>query len=62
VADVAYDLFTSATAGGSNAYEIMIWMANYNAGPISYTYDASGKPTPVASNLSIGGKTWYVFS
>lgn len=55
---IAYDLFTSATPAGSNAYEIMIWLANYNAGPISYTYDASGNPTPVASGISIGGYTW----
>ena len=44
VADVAYDLFTSNTAGGSNVNEIMIWLANYNDGPISYTYDSSGQP------------------
>lgn len=62
VANIAYDLFTSATSGGSNAYEIMIWLANYNAGPISSTYDSSGKPTPVASNLSLGGKTWNLYS
>lgn len=34
-ADVAYDVFTSATAGGSEAYEMMVWLANINAGPIS---------------------------
>jgi xyloglucan-specific endo-beta-1,4-glucanase len=49
----------SATSGGSNAYEIMIWLANYNAGPISYNYGSNGQPTPVASNLSIAGHTWY---
>jgi hypothetical protein len=61
VADVAYDLFTSATPGGSNAYEIMIWLANYNAGPISSAYGATGAPTPVASNLSLGGYTWNLY-
>jgi len=61
VADIAYDLFTSASSGGSNAYEIMIWLANYNAGPISYTYDSSGNPTPVASSVSIAGHTWNVY-
>lgn len=35
VADVAYDVFTSATAGGAEAYEMMVWLANINAGPIS---------------------------
>ena len=35
VADVAYDLFTSDTAGGAEKYEMMIWLANINAGPIA---------------------------
>jgi xyloglucan-specific endo-beta-1,4-glucanase len=39
----------------------MIWLANYNAGPISYTYGADGSPTPVASNLSLGGHTWNLY-
>jgi xyloglucan-specific endo-beta-1,4-glucanase len=34
-ADVAYDLFTSDSAGGAEKYEMMIWLANINAGPIS---------------------------
>ncbi|PSR73116.1 hypothetical protein PHLCEN_2v11018 [Hermanssonia centrifuga] len=62
VADVAYDLFTSNTAGGSNVNEIMIWLANINAGPISATYSSSGQPVPVASNLSIAGHTWNLYS
>ncbi|KAF4540151.1 Xyloglucan-specific endo-beta- -glucanase a protein [Lasiodiplodia theobromae] len=38
VADVAYDLFTSSTAGGDEEYEIMIWLAALGgAGPISST-------------------------
>jgi xyloglucan-specific endo-beta-1,4-glucanase len=38
VADVAYDLFTSSSASGSNEYEVMIWLAAYGgAGPISST-------------------------
>ncbi|GAB7349733.1 hypothetical protein MBLNU459_g0469t1 [Dothideomycetes sp. NU459] len=41
VADVSYDIFTSATSGGSNAYEIMIWLAALGgAGPISSTGSA----------------------
>lgn len=60
MADVAYDLFTSATSGGSNAYEIMIWMANYNAGPISYTYSSSGAPTPIAT-VTIASRTWSLY-
>ena len=62
VADVAYDLFTSNSAGGSNVNEIMIWLANFNAGPISFTYNSSGQPVPVASNLSIAGHTWNLYS
>ena len=62
VADVAYDLFTSNTAGGSNVNEIMIWLANFNAGPISSQYGSDGKPVPVASNLSLAGHTWNLYS
>lgn len=62
VADVAFDMFTSDSSGGSNAYEIMVWMANYNAGPISATYNSSGDPVPVASSVSIGGYTWDLYS
>jgi len=58
VADVAYDLFTSNTAGGSNVNEIMIWLANYNAGPISAAYNSDGTPKPVASNINLAGHTW----
>lgn len=62
VADVAYDLFTSNTAGGSNVNEIMVWLANFNAGPISAVYNSSGQPVPVASDLSIAGHRWNLYS
>ncbi|EKM53263.1 glycoside hydrolase family 12 protein [Phanerochaete carnosa HHB-10118-sp] len=62
VADVAYDLFTSNTAGGSNVNEIMIWLANYNAGPISSSYSSSGQPVPVASDISLAGQSWNLYS
>ena len=26
--DVAYDIFTSSTAGGDNEYEVMIWLSS----------------------------------
>ncbi|KAG6856685.1 hypothetical protein H0H87_001900 [Tephrocybe sp. NHM501043] len=61
VANIAFDLFTSASSGGSNANEIMIWLANLNAGPISATYGSDGKPTPKASNISLAGKTWNLY-
>jgi len=62
VADVAYDLFTSNSAGGSNVNEIMVWLANINAGPISAVYNSNGTPQPVASNLNIAGHTWNLYS
>ncbi|KAI0029135.1 glycoside hydrolase family 12 protein [Vararia minispora EC-137] len=62
VADVAYDLFTSSSAGGSNQYEIMIWLANFNAGPISSSYNSAGQPVPVKSSVSIAGHTWNLYS
>lgn len=58
VASIAYDLFTSTTSGGANVNEIMIWLANFNAGPISYNYNSDGTPKPVASNVSIAGVSW----
>lgn len=61
VADVAYDLFTSSSATGSNENEIMVWLAAYGgAGPISATYDASGKPTPVAT-VTLAGYSWKLY-
>lgn len=59
MADVAFDLFTASTPTGANVNEIMVWLANYNAGPISAQYGSDGKPTAKASNLSIAGHTWY---
>ena len=58
VADVAYDLFTAGTPSGANLNEIMIWLANYNAGPISAQYNASGDPVPIASGIKIGSYEW----
>jgi len=42
--------------------EIMIWMANINAGPISYMYDAEGQAVPIAKGLSLAGQTWDLYS
>jgi len=58
VANIAYDLFTSTTVGGNNVNEIMIWLANYNAGPIASAYNGDGTPKPAKSNVSLGGYTW----
>lgn len=62
VADVAYDLFTSNTAGGSNVNEIMIWLANVNSGPISAHYNAMGQAVPLVENISIEGHTWNLYA
>lgn len=62
VADVAFDMFTSNSPGGSNVNEIMIWLANFNAGPISAQYGSNGQPVPVASSISLGGHTWNLYS
>jgi xyloglucan-specific endo-beta-1,4-glucanase len=35
VTNVAYDLFSSSTIDGSEEYELMIWLGNFNAGPIA---------------------------
>ncbi|KAB8233727.1 hypothetical protein ETB97_009773 [Aspergillus alliaceus] len=55
VADVAYDLFTSSSANGSEEYEIMIWLAALGgAGPISSTGSAIATPT-------VAGKKWSLY-
>ncbi|KAF7324714.1 Glycoside hydrolase family 12 protein [Mycena kentingensis (nom. inval.)] len=61
VANVAYDMFTSNSAGGSAVNEIMIWLANFNAGPISAVFNSAGQPVPVISNISLAGRTWNLF-
>lgn len=46
MADVAYDLWLSPTQGGTNKYEIMVWLAAYGgAGPISSTGSSIGSVT-----------------
>ncbi|KAF5391002.1 hypothetical protein D9757_003971 [Collybiopsis confluens] len=71
VADVAYDLFTSNSPGstlpcffstGAATTEIMIWLANFNAGPISSSYNSAGQPNPVATGISLAGHTWNLYS
>lgn len=56
VADVAYDMFTSSSASGSDEYEIMIWLAALGgAGPISSTGSA-------VSTTTIGGVSFSLYS
>ncbi|CAI7621421.1 unnamed protein product [Penicillium glandicola] len=55
VADVAYDMFLSSTADGSEEYEIMVWLAAIGgAGPISSTGSAIATET-------INGVEWDVW-
>lgn len=61
VTNVAYDIFTSSTAGGSAQNEIMIWLAALGgAGPISSSYDASGNPVAVAT-VTLAGRSWRLY-
>ena len=53
--DVAYDLWLAPTSGGTNEYEIMIWLGAYGgAGPLSYT------GSPIATT-TIGGTSYKVY-
>jgi xyloglucan-specific endo-beta-1,4-glucanase len=55
VADVAYDMFTSSSASGSNEYEVMVWLgALGGAGPISSTGSAIATTT-------INGVSWKLY-
>ncbi|KAG8630510.1 hypothetical protein KVT40_002129 [Elsinoe batatas] len=55
VANVAYDLFTGATATSSPVYEVMIWVgALGGAGPISST------GSPIAT-VTLAGKSWKLW-
>lgn len=56
VADVSYDLFTSATAGGTQEYEIMIWLAALG-GTIPIT--STGSPV---STTTIAGISWSLYT
>jgi xyloglucan-specific endo-beta-1,4-glucanase len=42
VTNVAYDAFTSATPDGPEAYELMVWLGNFNAGPIARLVQSHG--------------------
>jgi xyloglucan-specific endo-beta-1,4-glucanase len=59
-ADVAFDLFTASTPGGSNVNEVMIWLANINSGPIASSYTSSGA-VPTTTDISLAGYTWNLY-
>ncbi|KAL3463400.1 concanavalin A-like lectin/glucanase domain-containing protein [Aspergillus heterothallicus] len=55
VANVAYDLFTTSSPGGSAEYEIMIWLAALGgAGPISSTGSS-------IASVTLGGVSWNLW-
>ncbi|CAK4030020.1 glycoside hydrolase family 12 [Lecanosticta acicola] len=61
VADVAYDMFTSSTSGGSEEYEIMVWLAALGgAGPISAKYGSDGNATSIATT-TLCGTSWNLY-
>lgn len=56
MADVSYDLWLAPTSGGTNAYEIMVWLAAYGgAGPISSTGSA-------VATTTVGGHSFELYS
>ncbi|KAI7115445.1 hypothetical protein KC352_g34343, partial [Hortaea werneckii] len=59
-ADVAYDMFTSSSADGSEEFEVMVWLANLNAGPISSSYSASGDAETIATP-NVAGYDWSLY-
>lgn len=53
-----YDIWDS-----NNAHEIMLWFNWTGAvNPISYTWNSSGQPVPVYTNVSVGGSTWNIYT
>lgn len=55
IANVAYDIFTGATATGSAQYEVMIWLAALGgAGPISSTGSA-------IATVTVAGKQFKLY-
>lgn len=62
-ANVAFDLYTSSSAAGSQEYEIMLWLGTYGQiGPLASSYSSSGAPQPTASGLSLAGLTVDLYS
>ncbi|OCB85174.1 hypothetical protein A7U60_g7800 [Sanghuangporus baumii] len=56
-----YDLFTSTSPDGDNINEIMVWLANINAGPISDVFNAQRKAVPAVTNIGLEGDSWNLF-
>lgn len=55
--EATYDIWDT-----NNAYEVMLWMSyTGSVEPISASYNSSGKPVAVVTNLTVGGHTWNVY-
>jgi hypothetical protein len=62
--DATYDIFIDQTPGVTdrNSHnELMIWLNWSNTQPLADSYDASGNAVPVATNVSLGSKTWNIY-
>jgi xyloglucan-specific endo-beta-1,4-glucanase len=53
VTNVAYDVFTSSTVGGAEEYELMVWLGNFNAGPIARYVSIALSPFLVQPSLTL---------
>ena len=63
--DATYDIFidpTAAPANRNSQNELMIWLNWSNAQPLSDRYDASGSAVPTRTNVSLGGRTWDIYT
>jgi len=52
VGDVSYDIWLAGSANGAHTYEVMIWLANLNAGPIGSKI----------AEVTIGGNSFWLAS
>lgn len=43
---------------GANVNEIMVWLANFNSGPISAVFNAEGQAVPAVANVNLEGHSW----
>lgn len=62
--DATYDIFIDPTPAPTNRNshnELMIWLNWSNTKPLSNAYDASGNAIPVATNVSLGGRSWNIY-
>ncbi|KAL0577626.1 hypothetical protein V5O48_004351 [Marasmius crinis-equi] len=61
VSNVALTISTTRAPGKPNANKIMIWLANYNAKPLSHNRDDAGNAVPVATNVTLAEQNWNLY-